>query len=90
MVTFPTDVDGKILVESNVGGDDTIDSDADQGTGSTGTITLGIGERSEDNDAGVEDPAGSSISGRYFCDENDNDRDDGEPGVEGPSSSWCV
>ncbi|MDO6736058.1 SdrD B-like domain-containing protein [Octadecabacter sp. 1_MG-2023] len=82
-VTFPTDVDGKVLVDSNVGGDDTIDSDADETTGSTGTITLGVGERSEDNDAGVEDPGTAALSGRYFCDENDNDVDDGEPGIAG-------
>ncbi|MDD9717145.1 SdrD B-like domain-containing protein [Dinoroseobacter sp. PD6] len=80
-VRFPTEVDGKVLVDSNVGGDDTIDSDADQGTGETGTITLAIGERSEDNDAGIEDPGTASLAGRYFCDENDNDLDDNEPGI---------
>ena len=82
-VDFPTVVDGKVLVDSNQGGDDTIDSDADQGTGETGIISLGIGERSEDNDAGVEDPGTASLAGRVFCDENDNSVDDAEPGVGG-------
>ena len=81
-VRFPTSVDGKVLVDANVG-DDATDSDADQTTGETGPISLGIGERSEDNDAGIEDPAGSAIKGRYFCDENDNDQDDAEPGIVG-------
>lgn len=82
-VRFPTEVDGKILVGANVGGDDTIDSDADQTTGETGTISLEIGERSEDNDAGIEDPGTAALKGRYFCDENDNDVDDAEPGISG-------
>ncbi|WP_308917517.1 SdrD B-like domain-containing protein [Jannaschia sp. LMIT008] len=82
-VQFPTGVDGKVLVAKDVGGDDTVDSDADQGTGRTDTITLGVGQRSEDNDAGIVDPGDASISGRYFCDENGNDRDDAEPGIAG-------
>jgi uncharacterized protein (DUF2141 family) len=85
-VTFPTEFEGKTLVDSNVGGDDTIDSDADEGTGSTGTITLGIGERSEDNDAGLEvvDTGDAVIRGRVFMDNNDNSVDDnGDMGVAG-------
>ena len=84
-VRFPTSVDGKTLVDANQGGDDTIDSDADQGTGETPQVTLGIGERSEDNDAGVEvvDSGDAAITGRVFCDDNNDDVDNGEPGVGG-------
>ena len=81
-VRFPTEVDGKVLVEQNVGPDAT-DSDADQGTGETGTISLEIGDVSNDNDAGIEDPAGSAIEGRVFMDNNDNSQDDNEMGVAG-------
>jgi protocatechuate 3,4-dioxygenase beta subunit len=83
-VRFPTDVNGKVLVDSNAGGDDTIDSDADQGTGETQTVSLGIGERIEDLDAGVEDPAGSAIEGTVFMDNNDNSvQDAGDMAVAG-------
>ena len=85
-VTFPTEFEGKTLVDSNVGGDDTIDSDAvdnGDGTATTGTISLGVNDVSENNDAGIEDPGTAAITGRYFCDENDNDVDDGEPGIAG-------
>ena len=81
-VDFPTAVDGKTLVAQDAGDDDTIDSDAGP-DGRTDSIFLGINDDITDVDAGVEDPAGASISGRYFCDENDNDVDDGEPGVSG-------
>ncbi len=86
VVTFPAEVDGKVLVDANAG-DDTVDSDAvdnGDGTASTGTITLGIGERSEDNDAGVEDPGTATIEGRLFMDNNDNSVDDaGDMGLAG-------
>jgi serine-aspartate repeat-containing protein C/D/E len=83
-VRFPTEVDGKVLVEQNVGMDDTVDSDANQDTGETGTISLEIGDVSDDNDAGVVDPAGSAIEGRVFCDDNNNDVEDaGDTGVSG-------
>lgn len=72
---------GKTLVDSNVGGDDTIDSDADPDSGMTGVYSLAIGEEVTDVDAGVEDPGTASLAGRYFCDENDNDVDDNEPGI---------
>ena len=66
---------GKTLVDQNVGGDDTVDSDADA-SGMTGVYTLAIGGNVTDVDAGVETVPGS-LSGTYFCDENrdglDND-----------------
>jgi len=82
IVDFPTEVDGKVLVDSNVGPDAT-DSDADQGTGETGVINLAIGEASVNNDAGVEDQASSAIEGRVFMDSDDDNQDNGEMGVSG-------
>ncbi|MEP3636421.1 MAG: SdrD B-like domain-containing protein, partial [Paracoccaceae bacterium] len=83
-VQFPTNVDGKSLVGQDVGGDDTVDSDADQGSGLSQTVSLGIGERIEDIDAGVEDPGTASLAGRVFMDNNNNSIDDaGDMGVAG-------
>ncbi|MEP6065164.1 MAG: SdrD B-like domain-containing protein, partial [Paracoccaceae bacterium] len=82
-VQFPTDVNGKVLVGQDVGNDDTIDSDADQGSGLSQTVSLSIGQRIEDIDAGVEDPGTAEIAGRVFCDENDDSLDNNEDGVAG-------
>ncbi|MEO9895236.1 MAG: SdrD B-like domain-containing protein, partial [Paracoccaceae bacterium] len=82
-VQFPTDVNGKVLVGQDVGNDDTIDSDADQGSGLSQTVSLSIGQRIEDIDAGVEDPGTAEIAGRVFCDENDDSLDNNEDGVSG-------
>ena len=82
-VQFADDPTGKVFVDPNVGGDDTIDSDVDPANGMTGVIDLAVGETKTDIDAGVEDPGTAALSGRYFCDENDNSLDDGEPGVGG-------
>ena len=86
----PNDVagaEGKVFVDPNVGLDDTVDSDVEtigaSGNGNTGTISLAAGENKRDVDAGIEDPGTAAITGRYFCDENDNDRDDGEPPIVG-------
>ena len=47
-------------------------------------MTLGLGERVEDIDAGVEDPGTASLAGRVFMDNNDNSVDDsGDMGVAG-------
>ncbi|THH34197.1 hypothetical protein E4Z66_19550, partial [Aliishimia ponticola] len=84
-VEFAPATDGKVFVaqdDPNGNGDDTNDSDVDS-TGTTGVITVGVGEVSENNDAGVEDPGTASLAGRVFCDENDNSLDDGEPGIAG-------
>ncbi len=84
-VMFAAEATGKTFVardDPDGNGDDTNDSDVD-GTGTTGPITVGIGEVSEDNDAGVEDPGTASLAGRVFCDENDNSVDDAEPGIGG-------
>ena len=68
----------------NVGGDDTVDSDADLTTGQTGLIVLDPGENDDTNDAGVTPlpiPVGS-ISDLVFDDlDGDGVQDAGEPGV---------
>ncbi|WP_424967184.1 SdrD B-like domain-containing protein [Dinoroseobacter sp. S375] len=82
-VRFAPDADGKTFVAQDQGGDDTVDSDVDPNTGETGPIMLASGENKTDVDAGVEDPGTAALKGRYFCDENDNDVDDAEPGIGG-------
>ncbi|WP_424972651.1 SdrD B-like domain-containing protein [Dinoroseobacter sp. S76] len=82
-VRFAPDADGKTFVAQDQGGDDAVDSDVDPNTGETGPIMLAAGENKTDVDAGVEDPGTAALKGRYFCDENDNDVDDAEPGVSG-------
>lgn len=85
-VKFTDGVSGLTLVDANQGGDDTIDSDATDIGGGMSTISnivVVAGADTPDNDAGVEDPGTAALSGRYFCDENDNDVDDGEPGISG-------
>ncbi|MFV0386294.1 SdrD B-like domain-containing protein [Paracoccus sp. (in: a-proteobacteria)] len=86
-VRFPTDINGRGLVDANVGGDDTIDSDANVSTGLTGTITLATSQVSRDNDAGIKppaDPKDASIGDLVFLDANKNGlQDAGEAGVAG-------
>ena len=87
-VDFPTEVDGKVLVQEGQG-PDTQDSDANQATGETGTIVLGIGDNVVDVDAGLEtpevvDPGTASLGNQVFLDANGNGRrDNGEVGVGG-------
>ncbi|RJE78543.1 SdrD B-like domain-containing protein [Paracoccus sp. JM45] len=84
VVEFPTTVDGRVLVDANVGSDDTIDSDANPETGRTGTISLDIGEVSSDNDAGLKDPATASLGNIVFFDANkDGIQSASETGVQG-------
>lgn len=45
--------EGYTLTAANAGADDTVDSDADQTTGLTGTISLAAGEARTDVDAGI-------------------------------------
>ncbi len=84
-VVFPTETDdGKVLVGQDVGGDDTVDSDADPATGVTAPISVGVGEDIRDIDAGVADPGTASLGGVFFV---DADKDDvqgaGDTGVPG-------
>ena len=90
-VRFPIDVDGKALVDANVGGDDAVDSDADAGTGVTQTVTLGIGDRVEDIDAGVADPGTASLAGVVFMDNDDSDTEtDGDMRLSGVTVQLLV
>ena len=72
---------GQEFTLQDVGNDDSIDSDVN-GNGMSGLITLGAGDE-VDIDLGLKEKKLGEIGGRYFCDENDNDRDNGEPGVAG-------
>lgn len=84
VVEFPKTVNGLVLVNANVGSDDTIDSDASTATGRTGTISVDVGETSADNDAGLKDPATASIGNFVFLDaDKDGVQDAGEAGVAG-------
>ncbi|MEL6656096.1 MAG: SdrD B-like domain-containing protein [Bacteroidota bacterium] len=67
---------------ANQGGDDTVDSDADETTGETGVITLESGENDPTNDAGFYQPASL---GDFVWEDLDADgiQDAGEPGIEG-------
>ncbi|MCB9296611.1 MAG: carboxypeptidase regulatory-like domain-containing protein [Lewinellaceae bacterium] len=64
------------------GGDDTIDSDANPGTGQTGIITLSSGENDPTNDAGYYE---SAFIGDFVWQDTDGDgiQDAGEPGIPG-------
>ena len=79
---------GKELVADNVGGDDSIDSDAIGNTtlSEITSITVVAGQNTPDNDAGVVELPGS-LSGRYFCDEDRDGLDNDGPnnGVAGIS-----
>ena len=74
-------VDGTEFIDQDMGNDDTDDSDVGA-NGKTGQITVNPGEDTPDNDAGVRGLQGS-ISGRYFCDQDNNGVDDSDPGLEG-------
>jgi uncharacterized repeat protein (TIGR01451 family) len=64
------------------GVDEAADSDADQATGRTATITLNAGDNITTVDAGLQPPA--SIGDRVWSDTNQNGiQDAGEPGVGG-------
>ena len=86
VVMFESSVaEGKSFVAPDAGSDDTVDSDVvDIANGKTAPVTVEAGKETKDVDAGVEVLPGA-LSGRYFCDENDNAVDDGgaEPGVAG-------
>ncbi|MDO5704783.1 MAG: SdrD B-like domain-containing protein, partial [Paracoccus sp. (in: a-proteobacteria)] len=80
-VRFPTDADGRVLTAQDVGGNDTIDSDANPSTGQTGSYTVAIGQNVKDVDAGYKDPGTASLEGRAFVDANRDGIDNNEPGV---------
>ncbi len=82
IVEFVTPSSYMATVKLNENGNDTVDSDADQGTGRTGIITLDPGEDDPSNDAGFYRPA--SLGDRLWDDRNKNGIQDlGEPGIGG-------
>ena len=73
---------GRVFTTQSVGGDPTIDSNANTGTGRTGTIVLGPGEENLTIDAGLYTPV--SIGDRAWIDANGNGvQDGGENGLPG-------
>ncbi|WP_420862167.1 SdrD B-like domain-containing protein [Algirhabdus cladophorae] len=80
--TNDADLGGRVLVDQNAGVDDTSDSDVGA-DGMTQVVTLGINDREEDLDMGVEDPGTASLGGRYFCDDDDD-------GVQGQNDTAIV
>lgn len=69
------------IQDVNSNANDDIDSDVDS-NGLSGIVTV-TKDGTVDIDLGVCKKELGSLSGRYFCDINYNDVDDGEPGVEG-------
>ncbi|MBQ4824461.1 carboxypeptidase regulatory-like domain-containing protein [Leisingera sp. HS039] len=77
--------DGTEFTIQDAGSDDTIDSDVDA-DGMSGVVTVGAGTET-DIDLGLCDkPEPGSLSGRYFCDTDDDNQDNNngdEPGIQG-------
>ncbi|MDO5612969.1 MAG: SdrD B-like domain-containing protein [Paracoccus sp. (in: a-proteobacteria)] len=83
-VVFPTDADGRVLTDANVGNNDTIDSDANPSTGQTGSYTVNIGQNVKDVDAGYKDPGTASLGDYVWVDSNRNGiQDNGDTGRAG-------
>ena len=73
---------GYLFTTPNVGGDDTVDSDADPTTGRSQTVTLAVGETQTTLDAGAYLPV--TIGDVVYEDLNGNGtQDPGEPGIDG-------
>ena len=70
------------FVAANVGGNDTIDSDADAMTGKTAPVSVVANQTTQDVDAGVQEDTGA-LEGRYFFDAGRDGTDNGDAGVEG-------
>ena len=85
------DLAGKVLVTQDVDGNasDDIDSDASEADGQT-TRDHGRGSARPPRTTtrASEDPGTAAITGRVFCDENDDSLDNGEAGV-GRTSRLC-
>ncbi|WP_270935706.1 SdrD B-like domain-containing protein [Falsiroseomonas oryzae] len=74
--------DGYAFTQTDQGGDDADDSDANAATGLTGTYTLAAGDAERTVDAGLYIPV--VIGDRVWEDANANGvQDDGETGIEG-------
>lgn len=75
---------GATFSPANQGGNDALDSDADQNTGKTSPITLVAGEYNPTIDAGIHIPQGAGLGNYVWFDLNaDGIQDANEPGVPG-------
>ncbi len=81
-VVFPVSLSGATVTGQNVGGDDAIDSDANQTTGETGTITLAAGQNITNVDAGYC-PTTLQLGNRVWNDVNNDGLNAGELGIAG-------
>jgi protocatechuate 3,4-dioxygenase beta subunit len=79
-VVFPASISGAVVTNPNVGSDDNIDSDADQTTGATATITLAAGQNRTDVDAGYC-PTTLELGNRVWLDANNDGLNSGEGGI---------
>jgi SdrD B-like domain/PKD domain len=79
-VVFPNNINGTVVTTQNAGTDDTIDSDANQTTGETGTITLAAGQNITNVDAGYC-PTTLVLGNRVWNDVNNNGINDNELGI---------
>ncbi|MDO5631676.1 MAG: SdrD B-like domain-containing protein [Paracoccus sp. (in: a-proteobacteria)] len=83
-VQFPTTANGRVLTQQDVGNDDTVDSDASQTTGRTGSYTVNVGDNVTDVDAGYKDPGTASLGDYVWVDSNRNGiQDNGDTGRAG-------
>ncbi len=75
---------GYTISPANQGGNDALDSDADQTTGKTGQITLTAGEYNPTIDAGIHLPIGAGLGNYVWFDVDKNGiQDANEPGIGG-------
>ena len=73
---------GRVFTSKGVGGDPSVDSNANTANGRSDVIALGSGENNPTIDAGVYTPA--SIGDKAWIDQNGNGiQDSGEPGLPG-------
>ncbi len=79
-VVFPVSISGAVVTPQNVGGDDNVDSDASQTTGSTGTITLASGQSITNVDAGYC-PITLQLGNRVWYDANNDGLNGSENGI---------
>jgi protocatechuate 3,4-dioxygenase beta subunit len=83
MVQFSGLPNGMTLTTANAGGNDSLDSDADAGTGRTAITTLTAGENDPTWDAGLINNKASLGDRVWFDDDRDGIQDAGERGVSG-------
>ena len=81
-VQFPINVGNLVITGLDLGGDETLDSDADMTTGKTINVTLAAGDNNLTLDAGFYNPL-ASLGDYVWMDLNRNGQQDGgEPGIK--------